>query len=258
MWTPRSTAEPVRIARFALSLLVLGVVWELVVALIHPQKLPGPVPVFAYIVDDIVHGDMLFNIGMTLWRSVAAFFIAMVFGCGLGLWLGRSRGADRAFMPWVLFFQNTPLIVIGALFFIWFRSTEWTAIFAAVVGKFPNNTIIVRDGVRTFDPALDEVATLYRLSALARFRDILWPQVVPFVVVAARSGIGVVWKIVIVIELFGLSSGVGFQIYTHFQLVETTPILGYSIAFSLLMLSIELFVLQPLDDYARRWRPLAS
>lgn len=233
------------------------VVWAVVVAVLHPQKLPGPVPVFAFIGHDLIHGDMLYNIGMTLWRSVAAFFIAMVFGCWLGLWLGRSRRADRVLMPWVLFFQNTPLIVIGALFFIWFRSTEWTAIAAAVIGKFPNNTIIVRDGVRTFDPALDEIASIYRFSFMSRLRDVLWPQAVPFVVVAARSGIGVVWKIVIVIELFGLSSGVGFEIYTHFQLVETVPILGYSVAFTILMLLLELVILQPLDDYARRWRPAA-
>lgn len=247
-----------RVARFILSLAGLCLLWAAAVAVLHPPKLPGPVPVFAFIADDLVHGDMLFNIAMTLWRSAAAFAIAMVFGCWLGLWLGRSRAADQALMPWVLFFQNTPLIVVGALFFIWFRSTEGTAIAAAALGKFPNNTIILRDGVRTFDPSLDEIAAIYRFSFFSRFRDVLWPQAVPFVVVAARSGIGVVWKIVIVIELFGLSSGVGFQIFTHFQLVETVPILGYSLAFTILMLAIELLVLQPLDDYARRWRPLAA
>ena len=76
-------------------------------------------------------------------------------------------------------------------------------------------------------------------------------------VVAARSGIGVVWKIVIVIELFGMSSGVGFKIFSYFQFADTVAILGYSVAFTILMLAIELFILQPLDDHARRWRPVA-
>ena len=234
-----------RILRFVLSLIGLVVVWAIVVALFHPERLPTPWQVFGFIGQELVHGDMLYNLAMTLWRSLAAFVIAMVFGCWLGLTLGRSRREDGAMMPWVLFAQNTPLIVVAALFFIWFRSAEWTAIAAAVVGKFPNNTIILRDGVRTFDPALDEIATIYRVSWLSRFRNVLWPQAVPFVVVAARSGIGVVWKIVIVIELFGMSSGVGFKIFS------------YSVAFTILMLAIELFILQPLDDHARRWRPAA-
>ena len=114
-----------------------------------------------------------------------------------------------------------------------------------------------RRRVRTFDPALDEIATIYRFSALSRFRHVIWPQAVPFVVVAARSGIGIVWKIVIVVELFGMSSGVGFKISSYFQFADTVAILGYSVAFTLLMLAIELFILQPLDDYARRWRPAA-
>ena len=246
-----------RILRFVLSLAGLVVVWALVVALVHPQKLPSPWEVFAFIGGDLVHGDMLYNIAMTLWRSVAAFFIALVFGCWLGLWLGRSRREDAALMPWVLFFQNSPLIVVAALFFIWFGLNEAAAVAAAAVGKFPNNTIILRDGVRTFDPALDEIATIYRFSFLSRLRHVVWPQAVPFVVVAARSGIGIVWKIVIVVELFGMSSGVGFKISSYFQFADTVAILGYSVAFTILMLAIELFILQPLDDYARRWRPAA-
>ena len=247
-----------RIFRFVLSLAGLILVWALAVALVHPQKLPSPWQVFAFIGDDLVHGDMLYNIMMTLWRSIAAFFIAMVFGCWLGLWLGRSRREDGALMPWVLFLQNTPLIVIAALFFIWLGLNETAAIAAAAIGKFPNNTIIVREGVRGFDPALDEIAIIYRLSFLSRFRNVLWPQAVPFVVVAARSGIGVVWKIVIVVELFGMSSGVGFKISSYFQFADTVAILGYSVAFTFLMLAVELFILQPLDDYARRWRSATS
>ena len=54
-----------------------------------------------------------------------------------------------------------------------------------------------------------------------------------------------------------MSSGVGFKIFSYFQFADTTAILGYSVAFTILMLAIELFILQPLDDHARRWRPAA-
>ena len=80
----------------------------------------------------------------------------------------------------------------------------------------------------------------------------------PFVIAAARSGIGIVWKIVLVVELFGLSSGVGFEISKYFGLFEVKEIIGYSVAFSLVMLAVEVLVLQPLDDHARRWRSAAS
>ena len=247
-----------RAVTYVLSLLGFVMVWAVASLIARTSTLPPPWSVFAFVIDDTLHGDMLFNIGMTLWRATASFVIAMVVGCGLGFVFGRSERADRAFMPWILVLLNTPVLVIAALCYIWFRTTEMTAVLAVVLSKFPNNTVIIRDGVRAFDPALDEIGTIYKFSLPKRFLHILLPQSMPFVMAAARSGIGIVWKIVLVVEFFGLSSGVGFEISKYFGLFEVKEILGYSFAFTIVMLAVELLVLQPLDDYARRWRPTTS
>ena len=248
----------VRAVRFALSVVVFVAVWGLVAALAQSSDLPTPWAVAVFIVHDIGQGDMLYQIGMTLWRATASFVIAMVIGGGLGFLFGRSDRADQAFMPWVLILMNTPVLVIAVLCFIWFRTTETSAILAVVLAKFPNNTVIIRDGVRAFDPGLDDIGTIYRFSFPKRLRHIFLPQAMPFVIAAARSGIGIVWKIVLVVELFGLSSGVGFEISKYFGLFEVKEIIGYSVAFSLVMLAVEVLVLQPLDDHARRWRSAAA
>ena len=191
-----------RALRFALSLAGFVVLWGVVAAIVRSENLPTPWAVGAFIVEDIRHGDMLFNIGMTLWRATASFAIAMLIGCALGFVFGRSERADQAFMPWVLVLMNTPVLVIAVLCFIWFRTTEASAILAVVLSKFPNNTVILRDGVRSFDRGLDDIGFIYRFSMTKRFRHILLPQAMPFVIAAARSGIGIVWKIVLVVELF--------------------------------------------------------
>lgn len=247
-----------RAARFVLSIAGFVVLWGIVAAFARSSNLPAPWAVVVFIVEDLRHGDMLFEIGMTLWRATAAFLIAMAVGGALGFLFGRSQRADRAFMPWVLMLMNTPVLVIAVLCFIWFRTNETSAILAVVLAKFPNNTVIIRDGVRAFDPGLDEIGVIYRFSWLKRFRHILLPQAMPFVMAAARSGIGIVWKLVLVVELFGLSSGVGFEISKYFGLFEVKAIIGYSVAFSLVMLAVEVLILQPLDDHARRWRSAAS
>ena len=249
---------PARAIRFALSILGFVVLWGIVAALARSDNLPTPWAVAAFVAEDLRHGDMLFEIGMTFWRAAAAFAIAMLVGGALGFLFGRSPRADQAFMPWVLVLMNTPVLVIAVLCFIWFRTNELSAILAVVLSKFPNNTVIIRDGVRAFDPALDDIGLVYRFSWLKRFRHIHLPQAMPFVIAAARSGIGIVWKIVLVVELFGLSSGVGFEISKYFGLFEVKEIIGYSVAFSFVMLAVEVLVLQPLDDHARRWRSTAS
>ncbi len=244
--------------RFLLSIVGFVVLWGVVAGFARSPLLPAPWDVGVFIVADTLHGDMVYNIAMTLWRATAAFVIAMAIGCGMGFLLGRSRRVDDAFMPWVLVLMNTPVLVIAALCYIWFGINEISAIVAVVLSKFPNNTIILRDGVRAFDPGLDDIGVIYRFSLATRFRQIMLPQAMPFVIAAARSGIGIVWKIVLVVEFFGLSNGVGFEISKYFGLFAIKEIIGYSVAFSLVMLAVELLILQPLDDHARRWRLAAS
>ena len=70
-------------------------------------------------------------------------------------------------------------------------------------------------------------------------RHIFLPQLTPFLVGAARSGLALVWKIVLVVELLGRPNGVGYAISYYFQLFDVRAVLGYSVAFSIVMLAIE-------------------
>jgi NitT/TauT family transport system permease protein len=73
-------------------------------------------------------------------------------------------------------------------------------------------------------------------------------------VAAARSGLSLIWKIVLVVELLGRSNGVGFQIQIYFQLFDVRLILAYTIAFILTAQLIEWVAVQPLERWATRWR----
>jgi NitT/TauT family transport system permease protein len=72
--------------------------------------------------------------------------------------------------------------------------------------------------------------------------------------IATRSGLALIWKIVLVVELLGRSDGVGFQLHLAFQLFDVATILAYSFAFILVVQLIEWFILQPLDRNASRWQ----
>ena len=99
------------------------------------------------------------------------------------------------------------------------------------------------------------MAKVFGMSRWTRFRHVLVPQLGPYIAAAARSGLSLVWKIVLVVELLGRPDGVGFEIGTAFQLFDVTLILAYALAFVVVMLAIETFVVQPLERYASRWRP---
>ena len=96
------------------------------------------------------------------------------------------------------------------------------------------------------------VAAVFLLSAFAGL--ILLPQLQPYLAASSRSGIALIWKIVLVVELLGRPNGVGFQIYLYFQLFDVAGVLAYTLAFVAVMLLVELFFVQPIERRATRWR----
>ena len=127
------------------------------------------------------------------------------------------------------------------LAYIWFGLNEAAAIGAVAVNKIPNVVVTMREGARALDPRYARNG--HRLSLQRRstaLRHILLPQLQPYLAAASRSGIALIWKIVLVVELLGRSNGVGFQIYLYFQLFDVAAILAYTLAFVAIMLLIEL------------------
>ncbi len=67
-------------------------VWFIAAQIAQSRLLPGPVAVLSYVVDETLHGDMLAELGITLWRVLASFAVAMAIGSVVGLAMGESRG----------------------------------------------------------------------------------------------------------------------------------------------------------------------
>ncbi|SDP90973.1 NitT/TauT family transport system permease protein [Phyllobacterium sp. YR620] len=242
----------------AMSFAVLLAAWHFAAVTWPSRSLPGPVPVFQTFLRETASGDLPYHLGMTLWRVAASFVLAMVIGSVIGVFLGSFRRADQFFNPWLILFLNIPALVVIVLAYIWFGLNEVAAIGAVAVNKIPNVIVTMREGTRALDPRYAEMAAVYRFGPLDRLRHILLPQLQPYIAAASRSGIALIWKIVLVVELLGRSNGVGFEINLFFQLFDVAAILAYALAFVAVMLFIELLLVQPLERSSTRWRRRAA
>lgn len=241
-----------------LSLAALMVVWAVAAAISDSRALPSPTAVFAALVTEAGSGELFFHLSMTLLRVVMAFIVAMAIGSAIGIALGMNRQLDSFFDPWVILLLNIPALVIIVLAYIWFGLNEAAAVGAVAVNKIPNVIVTLREGARALDSDLMEMAKVYKFSAAKRLRHIILPQLQPFFAAAMRSGISLIWKIVLVVELLGRSNGVGFQIHLYFQLFDVATILAYTLAFVAIMLIVEFTVLQKIEASATRWRKRAA
>ena len=242
------------IARIA-SLVALLVVWQVAALQSTPRYLPAPAAVFASIASEAQSGALFSNLAATLARVLAAFVIAMALGSALGIAMGRRRGFDAIADPWIVVLLNLPALVIIVLAYIWAGLTEAAAVGAVALNKLPNTVVTLREGARTLDASLDEMALAFRMPLKTRVRHILLPQLAPYFAAATRSGLSLVWKIVLVVEFMGRPNGVGFEIGTAFQLFDVKLLLAYTIPFVCVMLAIETIVVQPIERRVSRWRP---
>ncbi|MES9838199.1 MAG: ABC transporter permease subunit [Candidatus Thiodiazotropha sp.] len=216
--------------------------------------MPGPLAVMQSLWSHLTDGDLLVSVAVTLRRVVLAFTIAMLAGILVGFLMGRFPLIDTILDGVLIMGLNIPALVVIILCYVWFGLVEAAAVAAVAINKMPLVAVTVREGVRAIDHQLLQVGEVFRVPLLRRLVHIYLPQLYPYLMAAARSGLSLIWKIVLVVELLGRSDGVGFQLNTFFQFFDITSILAYTLAFVFVIYSIESLLMRPLENYLTRWR----
>lgn len=237
-----------------LSIALLLAIWQALALALHSPTLPPPTVVAKTFWEASLSGELPYHLGVTLLRLVSSFSLAMLLGCAIGITLGKNKSLNAFFDNWLVIFLNIPALVTIILCYIWFGLVESAAILAVVVNKLPNVIVTIREGARALDKDLLEMAQSYRFSSRKTFVHVIWPQLHPFVMAATRSGLALIWKIILVVELLGRSNGMGYQLHVFFQLFDVASLLAYSFAFVAVIQLIEMLILKPLDRKSQRWR----
>lgn len=237
-----------------ISLIVFLLVWLLAANYADSNILPTPYQVLLNLIFHLQEGELLFHVGVTLTRVLISFTVAMLLGTSLGIVMGRFKNWDNALDGLLVFALNLPALVTIILCYLWFGLGEFAAVLAVIINKFPVVVVNMREGARAVDQDLLQVATVFRLNWRKRLFQVYLPQLYPYLLLSARSGLALVWKIVLVVELLGRSNGVGFQLGIYFQFFDITSILAYSFTFIAVVMAIEYLFIAPIDRRITAWR----
>ncbi len=244
-----------RLGWTVLSLGTFVVLWALAAWWIDSRHLPSPGKVVEVLGGEAASGSLWGHLGITLLRVALAFSLAMIIGAAIGLAVGANQLADKFFDSWIVLLLNLPALVIIALCYVWMGTLEATAVTAVAINKIPNVAVTMREGARSLSKDLSEMAHVYGFGPWKTLRHVTIPQLAPFFAAAARSGLALVWKIVLVVEaLGGHPTGVGHQIHTAFSYYDVPMILAYALAFIVVIQIFEFGALQPLQARVNKWR----
>lgn len=219
-----------------------------------PTLLPGPVDTFEFIVREWQRGALLNHLWITTQRVVVAFVIAMVVGIVAGAAMGMSRRIDSLLQGWLIVALTIPRILLFVVAYLTIGLSDRALIAALVVTIVPTIVVAIREGTRAIDAGLVEMARAFRRTRWNIWFSVVFPQLTPFVVGTARGALALSWKMVVLGELLGRTSGVGYQISFYFQFFNMRGILAYGITMMVLLAIIDLGLMGWLQRVAFRWR----
>jgi ABC-type nitrate/sulfonate/bicarbonate transport system permease component len=248
----RSLKRPLRRAA---SLFAVIVLWQVGSLFLSIQVLPGPVPVGKALFDNLLEGDTYYQLYITMVRVLGGMTIAMVAGVVIGLIMGLSDLGEDLFVNWILVGFSIPAVVFGILFILWFGLNDTAAILAVGVAATPAIAINIWQGTKAIDHDLVHMGKAFHFSRRSIMTKLIVPQLVPYVLAAFRYALAISWKIVTVVELIGLSSGVGYMLNWWFGNFNMTQVLAWTLLFTIKLLLIENFILKPVEKRLTKWRP---
>jgi NitT/TauT family transport system permease protein len=235
-------------------LLLLIVAWWVASLATPPYVLPHPLRVAERVVQLTASGDLPQNLLTTLGRVLAGFLLAVSIGVPAGILLGSNRAMGNFFEP-ILPVMNTVSSAIWAIFaIIWFGLSPLTPIFVVLMTALPLIITNVWQGTQAVNADFVELARTLRFSERKTLAKIYLPSVLPYFFSGARLAFGFGWRVSLVAETLGASSGVGYRLRQASDLLQTDQVFAWTIVQIAMMLVIEIGLLRPAERHLFRWR----
>ncbi|GAB3912362.1 ABC transporter permease [Microlunatus endophyticus] len=198
------------------------------------------------------------QVGLTLERVGIGFVIGFLISVVVGIAMGRSTLLRRFLEPLMLLLLVIPGLVKALLCVIWFGVSLINPVLCVVLAVAPVLIMNIVQGVRSVDDQLVEMADVYRLPGRVRLFKLWLPVLAPYLFAAARLGISRAWQVIVLVEIFGLASGIGYQLNLDFSNNNVAGVLAWTITFALIMTIVEYGVFQTLERLSGRWRKEAG
>lgn len=190
----------------------LLLLWQIAVSRHPGTLLPGPWSAILGIADLLRHGLLLKYVVASLFRVSWGFGLAALTAIPLGLAAGWYRRAELAVNPLLQILRPiSPLAWIPAAI-LWFGVGDMSAIFLIFLGSFFPLLLTAMNAVRGIPSVYLNAGRNFGLSSTQLARRVLYPAVVPQLLIGLRITLGVAWLVVVAAEMIAVNSGLGFLI----------------------------------------------
>ncbi len=159
--------------------------------------------------------------------SVARALAGFVIGSTLAIVVGVALGWWRALEPWTTasleFLRAVPVPALVPLAVALYGSTNSMKVGVIALGAFWPVLLNTVDGIRRVEAGYVESARVYTSgSSLAILRRVALPAATPQITTGLRIGLAISLILMVVSEMFGASSGLGYLVLQSQRLYALT------------------------------------
>jgi NitT/TauT family transport system permease protein/sulfonate transport system permease protein len=231
------------------TIVALIVVWWLIARQLPTYVLPGPYDVLQSLARFVTDGATAFNAFVSLTRVVASVLIAMVMGVLIALAVQAApilnATVERRLLVFLSSFPSVGWAILGV---VWFKISTPTVLFIQTAIILPFCIVNALAGFRQLDQELDEMGLSMTRSPVRRFFKLTLPLIAPFLVAGLRIAYGICWKIALVSELFGASSGLGYLLMNAQSTSDAAMVFACCLVIVVIYTATDYLLLKPLAE----------
>ncbi len=224
-----------------MSFVALLAVWSLVSYnhVVDNLFLPTPTQVWDAIANWAQDGTLWTDIRDSVTRIVLGFAVSTAFAVPIGVFMGTFKHVEAAVEPPVDFIRYMPAVAFIPLTLIWFGTSETQKIVILFIGVFFQEVLLIMDNVKTVPKQYIEMAYTLGMPRLRILTRVIFRSAAPGILDTLRICMGWAWTYLVVAELVGANSGLGFRIQSAQRYLDTATIIAGIIIIGLLGLMFD-------------------
>jgi NitT/TauT family transport system permease protein len=201
---------------------------------IKPLFLPAPDKVFSDLNDRLRNGELFDDAKISIYRILVGFAIATAMAIPIGVLIGTYRFWEAALEPLVDFVRYMPVVAFVPLTILW-SGTDDTQKFVIVwIGTFFQQVLLIMDNVKRVPLDFVDIGRTLGMRDRSILARIVVPSAAPGIWDSMRISLGWAWTWVVLAELVGSTSGLGYRITTAQRFFQTETIIGYILVLGVL------------------------
>jgi len=205
--------------------------------------LPGPLPVFQRLGQDLSQPDFYAGVAVTLRRVLVGYGIAIAIGSALGVVIARVPIVRKAVGHAILGLQSMPSIVWLPMAVLLFQATESAILLVVILGAAPAVATGLLSGIDQVQPLLVRVGRVLGARGLQLYSHVILPAALPGYLGGLKQGWAFAWRSLMageIINIVGHQPSLGQQLEFARDFVDAQQLYALMIVIFFIGVTVDL------------------